>query len=339
MRSACLAWMLAASLAAPVKATAVPLASASIFRALCKVDAEISTADRSQPEAVALKLVQDLAGGRPTAVFEALSDEARLSTPEDRLAALAKMAGSAAPFSEIRVAHTYMINVSGGRNPLRPMACGKTLRDPDGVILSIRALPLQFHVEVTAHTKNNDWSGFVWLAPQPEGLKVLAFNLAPSALSGRSALDLRELARRQTSRGHAFNAGLLYMAAEAMAGRGPNAAPAWKPDLDHEAATFAWPKEMTGPPPRLWSLDGQTYSIQNAYAIGLGGELDLMIERRPAEWPSDAAVDADSRRLILALVKAHPEMAESFPGIVVRAFNPDGQHGFATVFTFAKGLH
>ena len=131
---------------------------------------------------------------------------------------------------------------------------------------------------------------------------------------------------------------MLYQAAEATAGRGPDATPIWKGDLDKDVAAFSPPKELTGAPPHVWRAAGRVFSFTGAGIIGVGGNLNLIFERHPDSWPSDTAADAESRQFVTAITSVHPEFSESFRAIVVRAFKPDGTGGIGTVYEFGKGF-
>jgi hypothetical protein len=331
MRKSILAGVLAAFLAGAGSTSAQPAAMS------CSVDKEVRASARAAPEKVALGLVTALLTGDAPTVFSLLAPEAQASMEAD-LDRRVQAVGAEAPYSDIRVAHTYLIEVKSGADPLPPMICGKSLTDPDAVMLAMRALPQQFHVEVTARSRNNLWSVFVFLAPQPAGWRVLSFEMHVAGISGRSSQDLRKLALEQTSRGHALNATLLMKAAISSADRGPNVKSIWKQDLESALKKLETPPELSGEPPYPWTFDGRTYLVGSLGVVGIGGNLDLMIYRFTEVWPGAAAVDAESRGMIEALIKAHPELKETFPAIVVRALKPDQTGGWATAYEFAKGF-
>lgn len=302
----------------------------------CLVDDEIAPSDRAAPDRVALDLVENFVRGDAASVNAALSPEARTVTPLSELETFARSAASMSPYTDLRVAHTYLIRVTGGRDPLSPMICGKTLKDPDAVFLTARAIPRQTYVEVVGHTKNNDWSSFVWLAPNGSSWQALAFSFNASATSGRSARDLRDLAIEQEGRGHDLNAAVLARAAEGLSARGPNATPVWRHDLDEQLSSFRIPPELSGPPPFTWKLAGETWRVGSVNLLGVGGDLNLQIDRLTDAWPGDNAIDAENHRLLDALVQAHPELKDSFAAILVRAIKPDGSGGWGTVYDWGR---
>ncbi len=323
-------------LAAPVAVAGSPTVSLSPFVVTCSVDDEIARTDRAAPERAALDLVKSLVDGDVASVTAALSPEARsVAGPADVDRSVRSVA-TMAPYTNLRIAHTYFIRVTG-HDPIGSTICGKTLNDPGAVFLAVRAVPRQFHVEVTAHTRNNDWSAFVWLVPSTSGWQALAFDMSMSASAGRSAQDLMALAVEQERRGHDWNAMVLGAGAELLSRRGGNATPVWKHDLDSRFSALRTPEELAGPPPLTWALGGKTYSIKSLRVLGIAGNLNLQILRRTETWPGDQAVDAENHHLLQALVQAHPELQDSFAAIVVTAIKPDETGSFGTVYEFGKG--
>jgi hypothetical protein len=319
-------------------AVAAPL-SASVYAASCRVDGEIPNAERATADTAALSLVQNLLAGNSTAAFAQMTQPAQAATTASGLSSIEQYLKIGVPYQDVRVAHTYLIGITRvGSGAVPPLHCGKSLNDPEAVILSVAPVPLQFDVEVTAHSRNNDWSAFVTLVPDKSGWKAASFHIAPSAMSGRSARDLGQLARAQLAKGHKLSAGLLYRAAQGLADRGPNAAPVWKQDLNREAAASALPAELQGGPPFRWRMGDQIFDVANASIIGIGGAFSLMIERRTTSWPDNATADRDARSLTTAIVKAHPELSDVFAGVIVRFYKPDGSGGFGTVYEFGKGF-
>jgi hypothetical protein len=333
MRLSILAGALVAGLAAAGGASAQVRPAVA-----CHADKDIRAADRAAPEKVALGLVNALLTGDEPSVDAVLTQEARDALGPDGLDRMVQSIGGEAPYSDIRVAHSYLLEVSSGDGPLPPSICGKSPTDPDAVLLATRALPRQAHIEVTAKSRNNEWSVFVFLAPSPTEWRVLGFEMHLAGISGRSSTELQRLALEQKARGHGLNATLLMKAAASAADRGANAKPVWKLSLDAALKGLETPPEMSGEAPYLWSLDDRSYSIASLGVVGVGGNLVLMVYRLTDAWPGVAAVDADSRALIGSLTKAHPELKESFPAIIVRTLKPDRSGGWATGFEFAKGF-
>ena len=312
--------------------------SMSAYKTYCTVDKDNPAADRTNPERVALALVRNMTDGFFDGVYRAMSQEARAAYSLEDIAKFGQTIKTMGPYQDIRAAHTYFIELEGsGPSPL-PVICGTSLLDPDRVTLSVKAVPKQFYVEVTARSRNNDWSSFIWLEPEAGTLKVRSISFNQSAISGRTSRDLHALAVAQGAHGNALAAALLYRAAVGTAERGPNASPIWKQDLDKELAAYRWPSELAGPPPHRWKLDGRIFDVENADIIGIEGAMTLIFDRQLDTWPGDEGADADNRKFITPLVQAHPEFGESFKAIIAKAHKPDRSGGFSTAYEFAKGF-
>lgn len=334
MRVSILAWGLAAWLAGAAGASAQSAAQVMS----CQVDKEIKAASSAEPQRIALAAVTALLSGDQAGVDAALTPAAKAGLGEGGVDRLVRSVATQAPYTDIRLAHTYRIEVRNGTDPLPPMICGKSLADPDAVMLTMRALPEQYHVEVTARSRNNEWSVFVFLTPEGSAWKVQAFELHVAGISGRSSRELNKLALEQKGRGHDLSAFLLMKAAVSTADRGASARPVWKQELESALSALPAPPEMAGEAPYAWTFDGRTYRIGTLGVVGIGPNLVLMIYRFADTWSGNAAADTESRAMIEALVKAHPELKESFPAIVVRALKPDQSGGWATAYEFAKGF-
>jgi hypothetical protein len=315
-----------------------PSVSAYGYVWVCRVDDEIPQADRSQAEKVAMDLAQDAMGGNPEEAYTLMAKEAQAKASLENVTKLTSAIKASGPFQNAHVAHSYFIELTGGGDKLPLTDCYKTSDGPERVTVPIRSLPRQFHVEVVAHTINNDWTMFIWLIPEGDSLKALAFTFNTSAISGRTSEDLLRLAREQNAKGHTYNAAFLLQAAEGISSRGPNAMPFWKTGLDNEAKSFVPPKEFTGKPPYQWHIGDQVFELQSGGLIGVGGNLNLVFDRKLMSWSDNAAADADNKAFVNAVVKAYPEFSESFRAIIAKAEKPDGTGGFTTVYEFDKGF-
>lgn len=328
MRTSILAGLFAAFVAAASGASAQTMT--------CRVDKDISGSARAAPEKAALGFVTALLTGKAAEVDAALTPEAKAAAGD--LDRLIKSVATQAPYAEVRAAHTYLIEGTGGPDPLPAMICGKSVTDPEAVLLARRAIPQQAHVEVTARSRDNDWSVFVYLAPQGGAWKVLSFDLHVASLAGRSARELQRLAQEQQAKGHGLTATLLLKAAISAADRGANARPVLKMDLERALKAMETPPAIAGDPPWPWLMDGRTYHVGSIGVVGQGRDLVLLIYRFTERWQGAAAADAESRDMISSLVNLHPELKEAFPAIVVRALKPDQSGGWATAYEFAKGF-
>ena len=247
--------------------------------ASCKIDDKIAASDRSSVDALSLSIARSMLEGDGGPPYRQMSEAARFTTSPSAFAQIMRLIALWVPYQDVHVVHTYQIDIPGGSPPTSRMICGRSLDDPDAMILSVAPVLRQFYVDVAAHTINNDWSISIGLFPEGGVLKAQSIRFDPTAISGRTSLDLRRLAREQVSRGHLVNAVLLYRSAEGMALRGPNAVPAWKHDLDVEVARLQLPQELGGGFEGSFLLADQAFSASNIGLLGLGGNLNLQLVR------------------------------------------------------------
>ena len=83
-------------------------------------------------------------------------------------------------------------------------------------------LPEQAYVLASTRGINNDITLTLWLIPEQNQWKVQNVWTNASTMVDKNSVQLRQLARNEASRGHAFNAALLFNAAGQLAARGPN---------------------------------------------------------------------------------------------------------------------
>jgi hypothetical protein len=312
-------------------ALAPPVQSAPV----CRTDLEITATDRARASELALRAANGLLQGHGEPLYRAMTEAARTATTASGADGLATMIGALAPYSGVHVERIYAVDLTGVENPPNEITCtDKDDRDRDTTLV-LQPRTSQFVVLIDARAINNDTVLSFYLVPEGDGLKVVATYWNATTIGGRSSRDLRTLAVAQASRGHLLNAALLYRIAQSTADRGPNITLAWKPILDREIASLPRPSEYDD---AGWTIEGLKLQPSAVNVVGIGKELDLIIDRPTTVWPDDKTVDQESRIFITALVKDHPEFSEVFAGVIVRANKPDGTGSFGTVYDFAKGF-
>lgn len=70
---------------------------------------------------------------------------------------------------------------------------------------------------------------------------------------------------------------------------------------------------------------GVTYQLTAIFALGTGGELDLVVRYRAADISDTLRTFQTNNALIKALVTRFPEFRDGFAGIAARAIDPSGQ--------------
>src|ERR1700680_81222 len=279
-REVCATVMLAATYLCGTSSVADAQSSVGVQAPHCAIDAEIPTSDRGAVEHAAMEFVTDVLGSHPDAAYGLMTREGQTKvTLAQFAAALQAHVLSMAPFDNVHVTNTYFVNVLGGTQ-IQAVICGDVIRNKTWVAVAAKAVPKQAHVVVAAHTRNYDWAFVLWLIPEQSVWRVQNFYAGFTTTAGRTADQLWTMAQEQNQKGHLFNANLLYTAAHALAARGPSFQLGMSPDLEKDISQFVALPELQGPPPHTWHLEGATYSIAHVSIIGIGGQLDVLIDQQ-----------------------------------------------------------
>jgi hypothetical protein len=319
----------AAALAIAGSASSGPVHAAFVV-ASCSTDNEIAAEQRAEIEAVALGFVRNMVGTAPLAAYLSFTAAAKQATASDKFVALVKQAVQPlGPFSNLRIAQTHLLKSLGAGDGAR-MLCGISLRPEDRVTVTVKPAAEQAHVLVEAQTRNNGFTFALWLIADL-GWNVESFHIQMSSMVGKTAQDILALARTERQDKHGFNATILYATANQMAYRGPNLQLSIDSEIKKEISTLQVPPELQGNPPFAWKLGDDSFKVLNVGLIGVGGKIYLAITQEVAPWAADQDADQRNRALISDFIRAIPEYAKVFAGLVVGASESGGHRLFRTV--------
>ncbi|HEY5208746.1 MAG TPA: hypothetical protein VIJ42_04785 [Stellaceae bacterium] len=298
--------------------------------ARCTVDGAIADGTRQVLDQTALKFVNTVAGINPVGAYGMLTTATRTAfSPDKFLAALRPSLEPVTPFSEVRVAHAYFIEAaSGGRD--QRVICGHLDQPDHWVAVTAKPVPEQAHLIVETAAKGGRWAFVLWLVREGDW-RVQGFDFTAMGMAGKSADAILAMARQERARHHDFNAVLLFGAAQHLVYRGTDVQLGIAPAIDAEIAALPVPAYLRGRPPLGWKFGDDTYHIVNIGAAGAGDKMYLAITQELAPWQGDEDADRRNRGLIADFVKAVPEYADAFAGLVIVARDPDGTHLFRTV--------
>jgi hypothetical protein len=132
---------------------------------------------------------------------------------------------------------------------------------------------------------------------------------------------------------------MLFVAASSTIDRGTDFQLGIRQDIESAFAENKPPAELSGNPPFTWRLGADTHTVQHVTILGVDNMLALMIDRKDDAWTgkNDAVAEANNRRFIDGLIKAHPEFKETFGVVVARAVAPSHTQTWGTVYDLAKG--
>ena len=90
------------------------------------------------------------------------------------------------------------------------------------------------------------------------------------------------------------------------------------------------------------SLKGQKTRITPVYReffAALDGKPWIQLQRWSSVWAGEREIKAENRRVLAAFLKEHPDWAESFTGVELKTFHPDGRQTISTLYTSARGYY
>jgi len=308
----------------------IPALAQSPSLSSCAEDTRINAANKKAIDSAAMDFVRTVLGPNPSAAFDSFSKEGQANVTR------AQFSGEAATFMQqfepknVTVQHTYLIELKGD-SPGRAV-CGENLAKPEGwELLVVRSVPQQAYVVLSADTRNNKLAFTVWLVPEQNHWKVQSFSRNISSLAGMGSMQLWELARTQQSRGHYFNAALLYAGAAQTADRGPNFQMGIAKSISEDMSKLAAPLELQGQPPFLWKSGETTYKVLTVGPIAVGGKIYVILVHEVSPWQSNDQVDGWNKLLLGFVKQRFPEYSDMFAGLVARAVERGSNRGYGTV--------
>lgn len=301
--------------------------------ASCIVDDAIDGGTRHALEQAALDFVNAASGANPINAYGMLAADTKGAvTPDKFLAAMRPSLEAIAPLSDVHVVHTYFVRAASNGGARQRVICGSLDQADRWVAVTAKPVAEQAHLIVDATAKGGHWAFVLWLVPE-SGWRVEGFNVAATAMGGKTLDEMVAAARAQHDQHHDFNAVLLYGAAVRLATRGSDLQLGLESDIQSQIGKLPIPAYLQGKPPLNWKIGDSTYKIDNVGAAGVGDKLYLAITQELSPWHSDNDADTRNRTLIRDFVKAVPEYSAAFAGLILVARDDTGAHAYRTVAT------
>jgi hypothetical protein len=306
--------------------------SRPLVTASCAADGTIDPAVREALDRAALDFVNAVSGTNPIAAYAMLAGDTKGAiTPDKFLGALRPSIDAVEPFTGIHVAHAYFVRAPVGGANLR-VICGSVDSPDKWVAVTAKPIPEQAHVVVEAAGKQGQWAFVLWLVPEPTW-RVAGFNFVATGMAGKTLSDVLAMARDQQAQRHDFNAVMLYGAAARLAARGNSLQLGIEPYLQELIAKLPVPAFLQGKLPLNWKFGDNNYKIDTIGAAGVGDKIYLVVTQELSPWRGDQDAIARNRALVGNFVKAVPEYAATFAGLIVVARDETGAHFYRTVAT------
>jgi hypothetical protein len=107
--------------------------------------------------------------------------------------------------------------------------------------------------------------------------------------------------------------------------------------VSKDAQTLITPKELTGPFPTTWIMDGRSFRIALVSHAGTSGGRSVLALVQLSDFADNEDADRRNHVLIDAFRKAHPEWPEVFDWLAAKTCKPDGSLCFGTVYDRKDG--
>lgn len=326
----------AASAAAPSAATTRPAATTT-FSVECRSRAAVKPDERTAVEGLSTTLFERLTAGQMDNAFALLAPDIQQTVGRaafDRSLAFVRDVGS---WGAPRVTRTYLLDVTG-EPPQETTSC----EGPDGLpeaYVAIHAFPRQAHVTIEADAAGERWSFTSWLRFKDGRWDVYAIDVRSIAVGELGAAEIYAMAREQRARDHPLSAWLLYRAARALAGRGDYLSLPLLSEIEDD--TRAWDASLLEPGelPLFWTSGRTTYGVQDSMVAALDGRPWVQLQRWTSVWGGEREIKAENRRVLAAFIKEHPDWAESFAGVELKSFHPDGRQAISTLYSKERGYY
>ena len=301
------------------------------FLASCKTDAQISENDLTAVDKVAIDFVQNALGPNPEAAYLMFTADGKLHVSSENFVTMFKQGIQRnGPFQDLRAAHTYLPQVTGGTQEQR-VVCGNLGGLESWVAVNAKPGQLSAYVIVEAQTLNNTWAFVTWLLREQGDWHVQHIQATITAMVGKTAQDLRRMAYSEMQEGHNFNAYILYAAASQLAARGPFLQLGIQPEIQKSLQALKPPTVLQGQPPFNWELGRLSFKVLNVGPIGVSKNIYLKIDYEIEPWATDKDADKKNQELISAFSDSYAEYKHAFAGLVVTAHERGGMRGYGTV--------
>ena len=160
------------------------------FVSSCKTDGEIPERDLAAADKAAIEFVQNALGPNPETAYSNFTADARGSVTSEKFVAMFRQGiQRMGPFKDLRAAHTYLAQLTGGTQEQR-VVCGNLSSPEVWVAVTAKPGPAQAHVIVEAQTLNNTWAFVTWLLPEQGNWHVQYTQATTTAMVGKDAQDL-----------------------------------------------------------------------------------------------------------------------------------------------------
>jgi len=297
---------------------------------ICHEQSDILPADRSAIETAALSFVGHLRRGETNDALQSMTTQGRENSRPEQWQQLRETLAVVPQETPFAVEHTYYVSTWGLPSDGITTPCNTAA-------VSVARAGKTAHVVLTAAIGGGEQSVIVWLERERGAWRVRGLVTGISAIGSHDGQALWDMARDQRSRGHLFNARILYAAAHDTLMRGTFLQTRRFQEFNADYATLPLPPEFVGASPFTWTLGQETFVVTFVTYSGYDDGVMIDVQQRQPSWEGPDAAEEHNRRLIAALNAAHPEWTEIADYIGVGTETPTQGQVFRTVYHKVDG--
>jgi hypothetical protein len=155
--------------------------------------------------------------------------------------------------------------------------------------------------------------------------KLAGFYAKASQVAGHDGQWFWDRARAFKAKGQTHNAWLYYNQARDLLAPVPFMSTITTDRIYDESQPLQPPDLPSGGNSTDLSFEGKTYRLTNAFAVGVGNDIDLVVKYQAADISNTNRTYQENVAVIKALAVKYPEFRQGFTAIIARAVEPSGK--------------
>lgn len=232
--------------------------------------------------------------------------------------------------AQVKVRPLFLLDVDSKEPlPRAEFLCGvfgKSGQTADSAVFVIPDMPPGSYAAVILDVaaENEQTLSFV-LQKLGSDWKLAGFYAKPARVAGHDGRWFWDRAREFKDKGQNMNAWFYYNQARDLLAPVPFMS-TLATDKIYDESQAIQPSGLpkNGAPIEL-SGGGKTYSITNMFAVGVGGDVDLVVKHQAPDVSNPNQTYQENVAVIRALVAKYPELRTGFTAVIARAVEPSGK--------------
>ena len=181
-----------------------------------------------------------------------------------------------------------------------------------GVVILDIAAKIPHTLSLVLQKSGNDW-------------KLAGFYVKATQVAGHDGQWFWDRAREFKAKGQMHNAWLYYNQARDLLAPVPFMSTMTTDRIYDESQPLQPTDLPAGGSSVDLSFEGKTYHLTNAFAVGVGNDIDLVVKYQAADISNTNRTYQENVAVIKALAAKLPELRQGFTAIIARAVEPSGK--------------